>query len=50
MFSSQEIGLSLISFEMILEDLKSESKSNINVQWRKIGQPINDRHFHYLSH
>ena len=28
----------------------SKSKSNINVQLRKIGQPISDRHFHYLSH
>ena len=26
-----------------------ESESNINVQWR-IGQPISDRHFHYLSY
>ena len=28
----------------------SESKTNINVQRRRIGQPISDRHFHYLSH
>jgi len=27
-----------------------EYKSNINVQWRRIGQPINDQHFHYISH
>ena len=28
----------------------TQSKSNINVQWGWIGQPISDRHFHYLSH
>ena len=33
-----------------IHDLTSQSKSKINVQWRRIGQPINDRHFHYLSH
>ena len=27
-----------------------QSEFNINVQWRRIGQPISDRHFHYLSH
>ena len=33
-----------------LGQLKPKSKPNINVQWRRIGQPISDRHFHYLSH
>ena len=28
---------------------KTPSKSNINVQWRRIGQPISDRHFPNLS-
>ena len=30
--------------------MSTKSKSNINVQCRGIGQPISDRHFHYLSH
>ena len=29
---------------------QTQSKSNINVQWKRIGQPISDQHFHYLSH
>ena len=30
--------------------INTEFNSNINVRWKKIGQPISDRHFHYLSH
>ena len=34
----------------ILGHMKPLSKSNINVQWMRIGQPISDWHFHCLSH
>ena len=32
------------------EQANTESKSNIVVQWRRKGQPISNRHFHYLSY
>ena len=41
----------ILKRHMLVELWKSpQSKSNINVQCRRIGQPISDWNFHYLSH
>ena len=45
----KQLRLGYLQFQLFYEK-NLKSKCNINVQWRRIGQSISDRHFHCLSH